>query len=156
MTMPNKLLASLLALVLLGTGGSFAEARGKDRTAEAIATLRAAFVAAYARGDAESVARFYAEDATYTGTAGDVVTGRSRLLIGLRREVPAFRDFRIEPAEFGSDGKLAYERGTYSATLTLPGRDPQPVSGPYLAVYGRAKGGGWLIKQHMTGRFRTP
>jgi uncharacterized protein (TIGR02246 family) len=122
--------------------------------AEAVGVLRTGFVEAYRQGDAEAVAAFYAPDATYIGTGGDVVTGRDTLLIGLRREVPAFRDFRVVPAAFRVSGSLAYERGTYGATLTIPGRPPQPVSGPYLIVYERDAGGVWRIKAHMTARER--
>jgi uncharacterized protein (TIGR02246 family) len=118
------------------------------------ALLRTKFVEAYARADPEAVASFYAGDATYIGTAGDVVTGRDRLLIGLRREVPAFRDFRIKPVQLDRSGNIAWERGTYEANLHLPGGTPQPVTGPYLIVYERAPDGAWRIKAHMSGRDR--
>lgn len=125
---------------------------GNRPVAEEFGQLRKGFVDAYARADADAVAAFYAADATYIGTAGDVVTGRDRLVIGLRREVPVFRQFQVEPAQFGSSGELAWERGTYRAALSIPGRPPEPILGPYLIVYERSAAKGWQIKQHMTGR----
>lgn len=119
-----------------------------------IRQLRQGFVAAYGRADAPAVAAFYAPDATYIGTAGDVVTGRDTILRGLSREVPFFRDFRIEPAEFGVSNQLAYERGTWRTTLTVPDRPAEAIGGPYVVVYERDLAGGWHIKQHMAGRRR--
>ena len=148
-----------LALLIAAAGGCAAPAAegapaASVQSRSEIEALRARFVDAYARADAEAVAAFYAPHATYIGTGGDVVTGRDRLLVGLRREVPVFRDFRVEPAEFEADGRLAFERGIYQATIRIPGRDPEPVSGPYLIVYERGRDGRWLVRQHMSGRHR--
>ena len=146
-------LAILAAASALAAGCATA---GPGSEAASLAEQRRAFTAAYASSEAEAVAGFYAPNATYIGTGGDVVSGRDRLLIGLRREVPLFRDFRVEPAEFETGRRLAWERGTYRATLVVSGRPPQAVSGPYLIVYERDGSGQWLIRTHMSGRHRPP
>jgi uncharacterized protein (TIGR02246 family) len=151
--MERRLIALAAALASAGCAAGAADQRTGSAPVS-VATTRAAFVDAYRRGDPDAVAAFYAPDATYIGTAGDVVTGRENLLLGLRREVPAFGDFRIEPSRFEAEGRLAWERGRYSATLRIPGRADQPVSGPYLIVYERGQDGTWLIKAHMSGRER--
>lgn len=109
---------------------------------------------AWRRGDADAVTAFYADDAVYIGTGGDVVTGRATILIGLRREVPAFRDFTAVREEWQVAAGVAWERGHYAATITLANRAPQPVQGPYLMIYERQANGPWKIRVHMTGRVR--
>lgn len=120
------------------------------------AGFRDGFVAAYHRADAAGVAKFYAEDATYVGTAGDIVSGRNQILVGLEKEVPYFRDFGAVASESGANGRLAWERGNYRATITVPGRAPQPIYGPYLMVFERVADGTWRIRAHMSGRDRAP
>lgn len=153
MLKPALLFASFAIATACATPGREAVA-APAVPADALASHRAAFMDAYARADADAVAAFYAPDATYIGTGGDIVTGREKLLNGLRREVPAFRGFQAEPTQFEADGRFAWERGVYRAVLTIPGRPPQPVSGPYLIVYERDPAGRWLIKAHMSGRHR--
>lgn len=122
--------------------------------ADGLASVRAAYVTAWRAGDGEAVARFYAEDATYIGTAGDVVTGRALIAQGLRREVPAFRDFTIAPVESRTAKNMAWERGSYTATVTIPGRPPQPVTGPYVLIFERKGTSPWRIRLQMSGRIR--
>lgn len=105
-----------------------------------------------ARADAGAVAAFYAPDAVYIGTGGDIAAGRETILAGLRREVPLFRDFAVEPASVGMSGNLAYDRGNWRTMLSIPGRPPQPAAGPYFVVYERMPAEGWRIKLHMAGR----
>jgi len=144
-------------LALAGCANTVRPGEGAARAVDSeLAALRASFVNAYARADADAVSGFYAADATYIGTAGDVVTGRDNLLIGLRREVPVFRGFSVEPVQFDVSGRLAYERGIYRASVQIPGRTAQPVAGPYLMVYERGRDGDWKIKLHMTARERPP
>ena len=120
-----------------------------------IDALRSQFVEAWNRQDADAVAQFYTEDATYIGTAGDVVQSRDRIRLGLRGELPVFRNFTATPAEFGSSGDLAYERGVYSARLEIPNRTPEAVRGKYLIVYRRQADSTWKIQMHMSGRDRA-
>jgi len=120
----------------------------------AVDEMRSKFIEAYNKQDAVAVAGFYAADATYIGTAGDVVQGRDKLLVGLKGELPAFRDFTTTTAEFGSSGDLAYERGTYSARLEIPNRSPETIAGKYLIIYRRQPDGTWKIQTHMSGRDR--
>lgn len=132
--------------------------KSKQKVADAriaIDELRPKFIEAYNKQDADAVAQFYAEDATYIGTAGDVVEGRDKLLKGLKGELPVFRNFTVTPAEFSSSGDLAYERGAYSARLEIPNRTPETVAGKYLLIYRRQADGKWKIQTHMSGRDRA-
>lgn len=132
--------------------------KSKPKVADVRSTidaLRLQFIEAYNKRDADAVAQFYAEDATYIGTAGDVVQGRDKLLIGLKGELPVFRNFTITPAEFSSSGDLAYERGAYSARLEIPNRTPETIAGKYLIIYRRQQDGTWKIQTHMSGRDRA-
>lgn len=144
--------AGVTALVL--AAGCVTVAPSSPPDIEVLARMRGEFVQAYARSDPDAVASFYAPDAVYIGTAGDVVVGRERLLIGLRREVPAFRKFSATPAEIQTSGDMAFERGAYAAELSIPGRVPEPLSGEYLIVYRRQPDASWKIRAHMTNRDR--
>lgn len=144
--------AGAIAFVLAGGCSTVGSPPMSD--AEVLARMRGEFVQAYARGDPDAVASFYAPNAVYIGTAGDVVVGRDRLLVGLRKELPVFRKFSATPAELQTSGDMAFERGAYAAELSIPGRTPEPLTGEYLIVYRRQPDGSWKIRTHMTNRDR--
>jgi len=118
-------------------------------------SFRTKFIEAYNSQNADRVAEFYAEDATYIGTGGDVVQGRRNIHLGLKGEVAYFKNFVVTPGEFGSDKNLAYERGAYSATLAIPNQPEQTVNGKYLLIFRRQKDKTWKIQMQMVSRDRN-
>ena len=151
----------IFALLITFSTASFAQKAVSKPVANpntaraAIDALRAKFAQAYNIQNADAVAEFYTDDATYIGTGGDVVAGKEQIRLGLKDELPYFRNFALSALEFGSDNNLAYERGTFSARLEIPDKEPQTLNGKYVIVYRRGKDGQWKIQMQMTSRDRA-
>lgn len=122
----------------------------------ALEDLTERFVAAYRSGDAAAASAFYADDAVYVGTGGDLTQGREKIRAGLEHEMPAFKDFSARPDESSCSGDLGYERGTFSARLEIPGQPARTLSGRFLIVFRRAGDGSWKIQSQFTSRDRGP
>ena len=113
------------------------------------------FVEAYNKQDADALAGFYAEDATYIGTGGDVTQSKDKIHLGLKGSLRYFRDFTATPAEFGTSGDLAYQRGTYSQRLEVPNQPSETFTGKYLLILRRQKDKSWKIESQMVSRDRS-
>ncbi|MCG3196728.1 MAG: hypothetical protein GHCLOJNM_01204 [bacterium] len=142
--MTKKLL--VLSLLLSGMNPMTAlavEGASPPIVAEVRASL-GEYVEAFNRGDAEALAQFWAEDATYEGAGGESVRGRGEVLRFYRKlftNNPGVRmqvaDSAIEPASEG----WARETGTDILTYA----DGSVEESPYSALL-RKVGDNWLIQ----------
>jgi uncharacterized protein (TIGR02246 family) len=120
----------------------------QDENARIIDEIRASlsqYVETFNRADAESLAQFWIEDATYTNSNGDQIVGRSTILDSFRQNFtnnPGIKmeaaDTRIEPASNGQ----AYESGR--DILTYANGTVEESS--YTAVLKKV-GERWLIQE---------
>jgi len=56
---------------------------------------------------------------------------------------PPFSNFQEQSLEIGGQGDLAYDRGTYSMTVTPPGAAPIEDRGKYLTIFRKQADGSW-------------
>jgi len=62
---------------------------------------------------------------------------------------PPFSNFQEQSLEIEGQGNLAYDRGTYSMTVTPPGAAPLEDRGKYLTIYRKQADGSWKIARVM-------
>jgi ketosteroid isomerase-like protein len=62
---------------------------------------------------------------------------------------PAFSNFQEQSLEIEGRGDLAYDRGTYSMTVTPAGAAPIEDHGKYLTIWRKQAGGLWKIARIM-------
>jgi len=62
---------------------------------------------------------------------------------------PPFSNFQEQSLEIEGQADLAYERGTYSMTVTPPGAAPIEDRGKYLTIYRKQADGSWKIARVM-------
>jgi len=62
---------------------------------------------------------------------------------------PPFSNFQVQSLEIEGRGDLAYDRGTYSMTMTPPGATPIEDHGKYLTIWHKQHGGLWKISRVM-------
>jgi uncharacterized protein (TIGR02246 family) len=118
-------------------------ATGDDRGA--IDRVRAAHVAALNSGDAEAFARVFAEDGVQMPPNAPANVGRDSIQSWIQGLLRAFSaKFALSVEEVRITGDWAFERGTYTITLTpkAGGGAIQDV-GKYITVYHRSLGGVW-------------
>jgi len=62
---------------------------------------------------------------------------------------PPFSNFQEQSLEIEGQADLAYNRGTYSMTVTPPGAAPIEDRGKYLTIYRKQADGSWKIARVM-------
>lgn len=142
----------LVATLLLGTSGAFAQTRGggppaagKDVRAGVEAGSRK-FVDGVAKKDASIIVTAYTEDAEAFPPNSEIVKGRP----ALQKMWQSILDsgvtaFELNTTEVESSGNLAYEVGTYSLK-TADGKVAD--RGKYCVVWKRV-GGQWLLHRDI-------
>ncbi|MFC2085580.1 YybH family protein [Bacteroidota bacterium] len=87
---------------------------------------------AWADGDAAKIANQYTEDAMLLSPGGEAITGRDAIREFWTGAFAAIPNSSITSLEAGSNGDLAFERGTYSST----GPDGEQLDhGKYVVVW---------------------
>jgi len=94
-------------------------------------------------------AALYAPEASLMQPNGPAVNGRAMIQAWLEA-FPPISTLTIETQEIDGMGDLAYTRGTYAMTFTLPGA-PRPTEdrGKYLLIERKQADGSWLITDEM-------
>jgi len=121
-----------------------------DTSAEdlaAVNAVREAWVAAYNAADADGVAALYTEDAIDMPANEPTVSGRT----AIRERTAAQFGMAKATATVTADetqlmGDWAFDRGTYSVTMTpTAGGDSMTVEGRYVVILRRQADGSWKL-----------
>jgi uncharacterized protein (TIGR02246 family) len=118
----------------------------KQSTAvDAIHKLDAKFMqSANAKNVGSLVAAFYTEDAVLMPPHHPIVEGGSNIRNFLQGMVDrGFSGIKLETIKIESAGNLAYGRGWYNLSMTLPGGSPVQDTGKYIVIYRRQRDGSW-------------
>lgn len=139
--------------------GDMQEEAGVD-TAAITATfdsLRVAFETAFAEADFETMASFYAPDATASFPGTPVLSGRDAIRSALEQGHVEGARLSIESGDVRIvDADWVYEMGTGTMTFTPEGADePQQTTSIHLAVFHRTPQG-WKIVNEVIGSDTPP
>lgn len=145
--------AKLLAVVLLASLTAAcqpqmqeaASAALSDADLAAIRSVPQAYAQAVLAGDAAAVAATYTEDGVEMPPNLPAREGRAAILewyeAGL--QVTAFS---VTSVDTDGRGDVAYDRGTFSITLTPPGMtEPMDDTGKYLVILRKQSDGSWAV-----------
>jgi ketosteroid isomerase-like protein len=86
----------------------------------------------------------YAEDAIELPSNQAAVQGKSAIQAWMAA-YPPFSNFQEESMEIEGQADLAYDRGTYSMTLTPAGATPILDRGKYLTIWRKQADGTWKV-----------
>jgi ketosteroid isomerase-like protein len=86
----------------------------------------------------------YTEDAIELPPNQAAVQGKAAIQSWMEG-FPPFSNFQVQSLEIGGQGDLAYDRGTYSMTMTPPGAAPIEDRGKYLTICRKQADGSWKI-----------
>jgi len=132
--------------VLLATGCYPAAAPLTDEDLAAIEGLRQGYSEALLAGDAAAVAALYTEDATELPPHTTMRQGRAAIQEAYAGMQPV-TTFTIAASVTEGFGNLAYEMGTWSATMEMEGmEEPYRDEGKYLTICEKQADGTWLMK----------
>lgn len=152
MRSPSSRLAPVLLLVALACEGSAPEPLSqaeRDSIRRADRTMQQSVL----RGDWDSVASHFTEDAHLDPPEAGPVRGREEIRNYFVSTLAAVSDFELEPRFVDGAGDLAYVRGRWSLTSRVPDAagDTSTVSdgGSYLVVRRRQDDGRWLVVEEI-------
>ena len=92
--------------------------------------------------DFKGAAALYAEDAIVLPPNQAAIQGRAAIQADLEAS-PPLSNFQLQSLEMEGRGDLAYDRGTYSMTVTPPGAAPIEDRGKYVAIWRKQADGSW-------------
>ena len=122
-----------------------AVAQTKGKTDPQLTKLAKAWEDAFNAKQAAKVAAMYAEDATVNPPNEPAVQGRKNIQEWVQRMIDqGMSSLTLTPTESAISGTIAYEAGTYSATVTPPGGKAMSDKGKYVVVL-KQVGGSWLL-----------
>ena len=147
--MRTKSLLAVAAVVAFAATGCYPAAPLADEDLAAIAALGQAYNAAVLAGDAAAITALYTEDATEMPPHMVARQGRAAIQQGYEG-MPLMTTFTMTSSETEGFGELAYERGTWTATMEMEGMEqPYQDAGKYLVVCEKQADGSWLMKVAM-------
>jgi uncharacterized protein (TIGR02246 family) len=119
-----------------------------------------ALLAALAAKDARRIADLYANDAMFFMPGRPVVEGRDAVerVMSEDLEDPNFSlDLRDQKTEVSASGDMAYARGTFRVSFTIPQtREVQSVGGNYLQVFRKNADGNWKVVEDISSPGAAP
>jgi ketosteroid isomerase-like protein len=113
----------------------------------AIETFNKAYLQAINDGDAATLIALTAEDHIMMMPNQPVIAGKAKLDAASRRLAEQFQIHETwQPIETVIDGRLAYQRGTFSTTMTpKTGGSARTTDGKFLRIYRRLDDGAWTM-----------
>lgn len=150
----SRRLATAIALICVALGAGCQTEPGPAGLSEADqAAIRrnlADFVKnaqAQSRDDKAS-ASCYEEGAIMLAPNHAPILGRAAIQAFLA-SFPPFSDYRLETLDLEGRGDMAYERGTSSMTLTVPGQPPAAWRSNYLVIWRKQSDGSWKVSREV-------
>jgi uncharacterized protein (TIGR02246 family) len=114
---------------------------------DAIDSIRTAYQDAVKAGDAEAMLALYTDDVVEMPPNMPIRDGKSDVEAAAGSE-PQPTTFSLTPVETDGVGSLAYDRGTYAASMMMEGmEEPTSDTGKYLVLLRKQSDGSWLISE---------
>lgn len=144
--MRTKSLLAAAVVVALSATGCYPAGPLADEDLAAITALGQAYREAVLGGDAAAIAALYTEDATEMPPHMVARQGRAAIQEAYQG-MPPMTEFTIRSAQIEGFGDLAYDMGTWTATMEMEGmEEPYQDAGKYVAVCEKQADGSWLMK----------
>ncbi len=102
-------------------------------------------MAAFASKDIAAMTANYAPDAVIMPQNGPAVSGKENLEASFKEMSNTMSDLKWSITKFDASGDIAYEVGTYTANIQMPGMPAMTDKGKFVTVWKRQADGKWLI-----------
>jgi uncharacterized protein (TIGR02246 family) len=145
----RRVLPILVAIVMMSAACQPCARKAVDLSKADVAAIRSlidSYERAVLAGDYDAAAALWAEDVIRMPPNAPMIEGRVAMLEDLKARAYVVREFNQAFDEIDGRGGLAYARGSYSITITIP-ENPEPVSdsGKSLAILRKQKDGSWIL-----------
>lgn len=102
-------------------------------------------MAAFTTKDIAGMTANYAPDAVILPQNGPAVSGKENLEASFKEMSNTMSDMKWSITKFEASGDIAYEVGTYTANIQMPGMPAMADKGKFVTVWKRQADGKWLI-----------
>jgi uncharacterized protein (TIGR02246 family) len=141
------------AATLAACGGA-AQAPAANTAAETsgINDLRAKYAGALAASDAAALAALFTDNAVSLPDHHPPIEGRAAIQQNFMDEFAQMgMNIQIMPVDTEINGETAYERGTYTMTITPKAANSQPMkeTGKYVVILKKQPNGSWLVQNDI-------
>ena len=117
-----------------------------DEDVAAIRAIGASYAEAALAGNRDAAAALFADDAVFMAQGAPAIEGRAAIWAAL--EPPpgiTTQEATVTSLEIDGYGDLAYDRGTFSRTVTMEGvAEPITYTAKYLVIARKQDDGSWL------------
>ncbi len=117
-----------------------------DRTA--IRQVGEDYVKLVNANDSKGAVALYTDDAMVMAPNEAAVQGKAAIQAWMEAP-PPISNFQMQSLEIEGRGDLAYDRGTYSVTVTPAGAAPIEVHGKYLTILRKQADGSWKVQRDI-------
>jgi uncharacterized protein (TIGR02246 family) len=124
----------------------------------ALDAARAAFMAAYEKGDAEAIGQLYTAEAISEPNNQPTLTGRDAIVASLKNMFEQV-DVKVtlEPDETRTLGSVGLDRGRFAVTVTpKSGAPPTSGEGRYSVIFVKQDDGSWKVSRDMDNAVMPP
>jgi uncharacterized protein (TIGR02246 family) len=114
--------------------------------------LRSGYQAAFNAGDAAALAALFTDNAVSLPDHRAPIEGRAAIQQDFQNQFAQVSgNIQIMPVDTEINGETAYERGTYSMTVTpkAAGSAPMTEDGKYIVILKKQPNGSWLIQNDI-------
>jgi len=98
--------------------------------------------------DSKGAVALYTDDAMVMAPNEAAVQGKAAIQAWMEAP-PPISNFQMQSLEIEGRGDLAYDRGTYSVTVTPAGAAPIEVHGKYLTILRKQADGSWKVQRDI-------
>ena len=144
----NRLVNSFLVIVslMLILTSCGAPPTNVAEVRKAIEDADARQMAAFASKDIAGMTANYAPDAVILPQNGPAVSGKEALEASFKEMSNTMSNLKWSITKFDASGDVAYEVGTYTANIQMPGMPAMADKGKFVTVWKRQADGKWLIE----------
>jgi uncharacterized protein (TIGR02246 family) len=144
----------LCSMVLAACGGTAQAPQTATTSADttSINDVRSKYQAAFNSGDAAGMAALFADNAVSLPDHHVALEGRAAIQQDFQDQFAQVTgNMQIMPVDTEINGETAYERGTYTMTITpkATGGAPMKETGKYIVILKKQPNGSWLLQNDI-------
>ena len=109
--------------------------------------------------NSEAMLQMYADDAISLPSYEPMIKGKDALIKKHKVDKEAgfkMNDMTLTTMEVWSSGDFAYEIGTYTIDMTMPGMDNMKDNGKYITIWQKQADNSWKVKADMWNTDNNP
>lgn len=143
----SKLLVSFILLLAIACKENENKSSNTDSKKETISVekLSASFDSAWNQKDSTGVISLLTDDAVLLSGRMAIIGKDSLIKHFVLQQMPITNNLKVKFLQTGSNENIAYEAGTWTMQVAIPGKTPFDQSGNYTFIWKKQTDGKWKV-----------